>query len=252
VTGHAPPLVRAPDTQTVLYRLVAAFCKPVVRILFRPDMRGLEHIPQGGFVFSSNQLSNLDGFLAYAIYPRQLRWTGKAELFQPLFKPVLRLLGIFPVRRGMGDLDAVATAVELAGEGHVVGIFPEGTRRSKGLHKKRQAQPHTGAARVALAAGVFLVPAAVGGTDRLLLLRKCLLRKWRLAPMRGGRTPFPPYRAADAARAWSTVRDSIRPRTPQIGNGGAAVTTSARAAERRRRVGTSSASVGRCRATGTH
>jgi dTDP-4-amino-4,6-dideoxygalactose transaminase len=170
-------------------------------------MRGLDHIPRGGFVFSSNQLSNLDGFLlAYAIYPRQLRWMGKAELFQPLFKPALRLLGIFPVRRGEGDLDAVATAVELAGEGHVVGIFPEGTRRNKGLHKKHQARPHTGAARVALAAGVPLVPAAVGGTDRLLLLRK-----WRLAV--GSPVPFTELsgnrRLASreaTRRLWETIR----------------------------------------------
>jgi perosamine synthetase len=177
VRGHAAPVASAPDTQTALYRLVAAVCKPVVRVVFRPHVRGLEHVPTGGFVLSANQLSNLDGFLlAYSVYPRQLRWMGKAELFHPLVAPVLQRLGIFPVRRGKGDLEAVATAVDLAGEGHVVGIFPEGTRRRKGLHKKREARPHTGAARVAIAAGVPLVPAAIAGTDRLLLLRR-----WRLA-----------------------------------------------------------------------
>src|SRR5207237_661041 len=61
-------------------------------------------------------------------------------------------------------------------EGHVVGIFPEGTRRSKGFRKKHVARPHTGAARVALAAGVPLVPAAIAGTERLTLLRR-----WRIA-----------------------------------------------------------------------
>jgi dTDP-4-amino-4,6-dideoxygalactose transaminase len=166
----------APDSQTVLYRLVAGVCRPVVRVLFRPRVRGLENVPTGGFVLSANQLSNLDGFvLAYSLYPRQLRWMGKAELFHPLVAPVLRRLGLFPVRRGEGDLEAVATAVDLVGEGHVVGIFPEGTRRRKGFHKKREARPHTGAARVALAAQVALVPAAIAGTDRLLLLRR-----WRL------------------------------------------------------------------------
>jgi 1-acyl-sn-glycerol-3-phosphate acyltransferase len=177
MNGRAAPIA-TPDSQTVLYRLVAAVCRPFVRALFRPHVRGLEHVPtNGGFVLSSNQLSNLDGFvLAYSFYPRQLRWMGKAELFHPLVAPALRRMGIFPVRRGKGDLEAVATAIDLASEGHVVGIFPEGTRRRKGLHKKREAQPHTGAARVALAAGVPLVPAAIAGTDRLLLLRR-----WRLA-----------------------------------------------------------------------
>jgi len=46
-------------------------------------------------------------------------------------------------------------------------MFPEGTRRKKGLRKKHQARPHTGAARIALEAGVPLVPAAIKGTDRL-------------------------------------------------------------------------------------
>jgi 1-acyl-sn-glycerol-3-phosphate acyltransferase len=49
-------------------------------------------------------------------------------------------------------------------------MFPEGTRQTKGLVKKRTARPHTGAARIALAADAPLVPAAISGTDRLLRL----------------------------------------------------------------------------------
>lgn len=183
MNGHAAPIA-ARDSQTVLYRLVAAACRPAIRVLFRPHVRGLENVPAGGFVLSANQLSNLDGFvLAYALYPRQLRWMGKAELFHPLVAPALRRLGLFPVRRGKGDLEAVAFAVDLAGDGHVVGIFPEGTRRRKGLRKKREARPHTGAARVALAAGVPLVPAAIAGTDRLMLLRRWHLTFGRPVPV---------------------------------------------------------------------
>ena len=61
--------------------------------------------------------------------------------------------------RASGDEEAVATAVELCREGHVVVMFPEGTRREKGLRKKHEARWHTGAARIALEAGVPLVPA---------------------------------------------------------------------------------------------
>jgi 1-acyl-sn-glycerol-3-phosphate acyltransferase len=46
-------------------------------------------------------------------------------------------------------------------------MFPEGTRQAKGLRKRHTARPHTGAARIALAAGAPLVPAAIAGTDRL-------------------------------------------------------------------------------------
>jgi 1-acyl-sn-glycerol-3-phosphate acyltransferase len=79
----------------------------------------------------------------------------------------LRNAGAFPVRRGVGDEEAIQKAVELAEAGEVVAIFPEGTRRNKGAVKRHKARPHTGAARVALKAGVPLVPAAIGGTESL-------------------------------------------------------------------------------------
>jgi 1-acyl-sn-glycerol-3-phosphate acyltransferase len=163
--------------RTIPFRVVAAAARPAIRILFRPRASGLDSIPEVGFVLCSNQLSNLDGFaLANPLYPRQVRWMGKAELFRKPLGALLRGLGIFPVRRGSGDVQAVTTAVELARAGHAVGIFPEGTRRKKGFRKSRQPRPHTGAARVALAAGAPLVPAAVVGTERLTLLRR-----WRVA-----------------------------------------------------------------------
>jgi 1-acyl-sn-glycerol-3-phosphate acyltransferase len=95
---------------------------------------------------------------------------AKAELFNPILTPILRAGGAFKVRRGEGDVEAMRTAVELVREGEIVVMFPEGTRQRKGLVKRHQARPHTGAARIALAAGAPLVPAAIGGTDRLLRL----------------------------------------------------------------------------------
>jgi 1-acyl-sn-glycerol-3-phosphate acyltransferase len=156
-----------------LYRLVAWVCVPAIWLLFRPRVRGLERVPGGAFVLCSNQVSNLDGFaLGYALRPRQPRWMGKAELFNAFTAPFLRAVGIFPVRRGEGDRAAIYTAVGLAAAGEIVGIFPEGTRRQKGFRKAHAARPHSGAARVALAAGVPIVPAALRGTERLIRLRR--------------------------------------------------------------------------------
>src|SRR5882672_898849 len=120
------------DSSRSIYRLVAAGCRPVLRLLFRPRADGVGIVPaDSGFVLASNQLSNLDGLaLAYCLFPRQVRWMGKAELFHPVVAPLLSRLGIFPVRRGAGDLDAIATAVEFARQGHAVGIFPDGHPRS--------------------------------------------------------------------------------------------------------------------------
>ena len=62
--------------------------------------------------------------------------------------------------------------MRLAREGHLLTMFPEGTRRRKGLVKRFEARPRSGAARIALEAGVPLVPAAVSGTDKLLRFGK--------------------------------------------------------------------------------
>jgi 1-acyl-sn-glycerol-3-phosphate acyltransferase len=92
---------------------------------------------------------------------------GKSELFWTPLKQFITACGAFPVRRGERDLEAIRTATDLCREGHIVVMFPEGTRRRKGLRKKYEARAHTGAARIALGAGVPLVPVAIVGTDRL-------------------------------------------------------------------------------------
>jgi 1-acyl-sn-glycerol-3-phosphate acyltransferase len=151
------------------FRVLAAVSRPVLYGPFRLRAFGLEHVPPaGGFVLASNHTSNLDAWpLALPLYPRQLHFMAKAELYKPVLGAILDATGAFPVRRGERDAEAFKTAVWLAREGGVVAMFPEGTRKSKGLRKKHEARPHPGAARIALAAGVPLVPAALGGTDRL-------------------------------------------------------------------------------------
>ena len=154
--------------------LVAGFLTGLpVKLLFRLKASGTEHLPrEGGYVLSANHLSNFDPWpLGLPMFPsRQIRFMAKSELFRSPLWPILRFGGAFKVRRGEGDTAAIATAVQLAKEGEVVAIFPEGTRRTKGLVKKHQARPHTGAARVALEAAVPLIPAAIAGTDRITRL----------------------------------------------------------------------------------
>jgi 1-acyl-sn-glycerol-3-phosphate acyltransferase len=138
--------------------------------VFRYRARGTEHLPaSGGYVLAAGHLSNLDPWaLGLAIWPRRfLRFMAKSELFWFPLGPLIKGGGGFKVRRGQADAEAIATAVSLARDGHVIAMFPEGTRRKKGLRKTRQAAAHTGAARIALDAGVPLVPAGITGTDGL-------------------------------------------------------------------------------------
>ena len=160
---------------TAAYNVVAALSWPGVIGAYRLDARGLDHLPpDGGFVLAANHTSSFDPWpLGMPLWPkRQLYFMAKAELFYPVLGHLLRGAGAFPIRRGERDLEAIKTAVEICQRGDVVAMFPEGTRRSKGLVKKHQHRPRTGSARIALTAGVPLVPAAIKGTDRLARLAR--------------------------------------------------------------------------------
>jgi 1-acyl-sn-glycerol-3-phosphate acyltransferase len=156
-----------------LYSLIAGLSWPFLYGLFRLRARGREHLPaEGGYVLACNHVSSFDPWpLGLPLWPRRcLRFMAKSELYWWPLKLVVDGAGAFPVRRGQADVEAIDTAVRLAREGHVVAMFPEGTRRAKGLVKRHEARPRSGAARIAIEAGVPLVPAAVAGTDRLLRL----------------------------------------------------------------------------------
>ena len=155
---------------TPLYNVIATLSWPVFHGAYRLRSTGVENVPYGGAVVAANHTSNLDPWpLGFPLWPgRQLYFMGKSELFTPVLGPVLRAAGAFPVRRGESDVQAIETAVQLCKEGKIVAMFPEGTRRQKGLRKKFTPRPHVGSARIALAAGVPLVPAAIKGTDEML------------------------------------------------------------------------------------
>lgn len=155
------------------YLLIGLISYLPVKLLFRLRARGKENVPrEGGAVLAANHTSNFDPWpLGLPLFPRRyLRFMAKSELYWFPFSLLIRAGGAFKVRRGEGDVEAIQKAVELCREGHIVVMFPEGTRRKKGLRKKWEARPHTGAARIALEAGVPLVPAAIKGTDRLTRL----------------------------------------------------------------------------------
>lgn len=189
---------------SALYLLIGAVSWPLISAPFRLRARGRENLPEGGYVLAANHTSNLDPWpLGMPLFPRrQLRFMAKSELFFPVMAQFLRAGGAFPVRRGEGDLEAIATAVELVRAGEIVVMFPEGTRRRKGLRKKHRARSHTGAARIALTADAPLVPAAIKGTDRIS----------RLGPLRvayGKPVPLDDLRGDDIVRASRAATDRL-------------------------------------------
>jgi 1-acyl-sn-glycerol-3-phosphate acyltransferase len=170
------------------YSFVAAISWPVLKGVFRLRAEGRENLPQsGGYVLAANHISNFDPWpLGIPIWPKHyLRFMAKSELFWWPLGPLIRAGGAFKVRRGERDVEAIQTAVELVREGHVVVMFPHGTRQRKGLVKKYQPKAHTGAARIALDAHAPLVPAAVAGTERLSRFGPLRVRYGKPLPIDG-------------------------------------------------------------------
>jgi 1-acyl-sn-glycerol-3-phosphate acyltransferase len=194
-----------PPRPSWLYSLVAVLSWPVLRVAFRLRATGREHVPDGGCVVAANHWSNFDPWpLGIPLFPRRfLRFMAKKELFWPPLGWIVRAGGGFRVDRGKRDQQAIDTAIALCRQGHAVVMFPEGTRRSKGLRKRHEARWHTGAARIALEARVPLVPAGISGTERL----------GRLGPLRvayGPAIPVADLEALDAGEAAQAATDRLQ------------------------------------------
>jgi 1-acyl-sn-glycerol-3-phosphate acyltransferase len=171
--------VTRPPRPSFLYSAIALVSWPIVRVVFRYRAFGRANLPaDGGYVIAAGHVSNLDPWpLALDLWPRRfLRFMAKSELFWFPLGPIIAACGAFKVRRGLADRDAIDTAVRLARDGHVIAMFPEGTRRRMGLRKKREAHAHSGAARIAHDAGVPLVPAGIKGTNGLRRLERWRVR----------------------------------------------------------------------------
>jgi 1-acyl-sn-glycerol-3-phosphate acyltransferase len=124
---------------TPLIRIMAFGGRLVTQALTRVRVEGdLDAIPRDGpLILASNHVSNLDGVVLGAwlvpAIPRRIHWLGKKELFDwPLLGWAARNGGVHPVDRDASDVEAFRLAQRILDEGHVLLIFPEGTRSRDG------------------------------------------------------------------------------------------------------------------------
>jgi|SRR3954447_24834463 len=158
----------SPDPRDRPYRLIIRICLVVFRLFrFRFDVRGSEHVPAtGGAIICSNHVSYFDfTYLGLGALPqhRLVRFMAKASVFDHRFSgPFMRAMQHIPVDRKAGTA-AFEAAVRSLKDGEVVGVFPEATISTSFTVKDLKA----GAARMAVDAGVPIIPAAVWGGHRV-------------------------------------------------------------------------------------
>ena len=148
----------------MLYAILKPIAVVLMRLLFRVEGRGMEHVPASGPVLLvANHSSVLDPPLVGGMCPRPLTFLAKAELFRiPGFGGLIRRLNARPLRREGADPSALRMAQRVLAEGKALLVFPEGTRGDEGTLR----EPKPGAALLAVQSGATVVPVYVSGSGR--------------------------------------------------------------------------------------
>ncbi|OKH90614.1 lysophospholipid acyltransferase family protein [Streptomyces uncialis] len=151
------------------YVLKHVLLGPLLRLLFRPRIEGLERVPEtGAAIIAGNHLSFADHFLMPAILRRRITFLAKAEYFTGpglrgrLTAAFFRSAGQIPVDRSGKEAGqaAIREGLGVLSQGELLGIYPEGTRS----HDGRLYKGKVGVAAMALKAGVPVIPCAMIGT----------------------------------------------------------------------------------------
>ncbi|MGN6258277.1 MAG: lysophospholipid acyltransferase family protein [Solirubrobacterales bacterium] len=134
-------------------------------LIYRLRAIGVENVPkEGPLVLAPNHFSQMDHFFAGVYLRRKIRFMAKSQLFGP---PVLTYIykhgGVFPVRRGHHDEEAIETARILLDQGEMLLVYAEGGRSRSG----ELGEPKPGIGRIALESGAPIVPVCIHGSERV-------------------------------------------------------------------------------------
>jgi len=166
VSEHQERPVGEGTTHPVWYGVTRGVFGLLFRTLWPLKIEGVENVPRkGAAVIVCNHLSMIDPFVVSYSANRLVNFMAKKELFEtPVLRTIVRRLGSFPVDRSRQDPAALKMALTVLKEGHLLGMFPEGTRSTGGEMLELRA----GAARLAARTRTPIIPAAVTNTHHAL------------------------------------------------------------------------------------
>ncbi|MER5516394.1 lysophospholipid acyltransferase family protein [Streptomyces sp. NPDC048278] len=197
------------------FALIKAVLGPIMRLMFRPQVEGVERIPgDGPVILAGNHLTFIDSMILPLVSKRQVFFIGKDEYVTGKgFKGRLMAwfftgVGMIPVDRdgASGGVAALMTGKRVLDEGRIFGIYPEGTRSPDGrLYRGR-----TGIARLTLMTGAPVVPFAMIGTDKLQPGGAGIPRPGKVTVRFGEAMEFSRYEGMDRDRyVLRAVTDSV-------------------------------------------
>jgi 1-acyl-sn-glycerol-3-phosphate acyltransferase len=187
VSPTSGPIVPAPKTGRLGYRLAQGTLGRLLRVLYRVKVEGVDHVPdRGPMILAANHRSFMDSIFLALTSPRPIAFLAKAEYFDSrLTRWLFTGTGQIPVRRGSpGDVRrALAAASEVLERDGAVGTYPEGTRSRDGkLHRG-----HRGPAMLALDCAAPIVPVGLIGTETVQQPSQRMPRPFKTIRVRYGR-----------------------------------------------------------------
>lgn len=185
---------------------------PLVKLVFRPWVKGLDNIPQeGGAILASNHLSFSDSVFMPLEVPRPVTFLAKSEYFTGqglkgrLTAAFFRLTNQLPMDRSGGTASSLSlgAGAQVLKNGELLGIYPEGTRSPDGkLYRGK-----VGVARLALECRVPIIPVAMIGTDKVQPIGKKVPNIRRIGVIFGEPLDF--SHLADRAEEYEVQRQVV-------------------------------------------
>lgn len=204
----------APSRPGFAYWLGRTLLIPIVRLYYRPIVRGAKNVPRhGAVILASNHQSFVDSIVIPVLAPRPVRFLAKDSYFTGrgvkgrLSAAFFRSIGAVPVERGAGQAAQAAldTGKTLLEDDNAFALYPEGTRSLDGrLYRGR-----TGVAWLALTTGAKVVPVGLIGTDELLPVGAKRPRRVRVTVSFGEPIDVSVHGPATSGRARRHATDQI-------------------------------------------
>ncbi|MBQ7540785.1 MAG: 1-acyl-sn-glycerol-3-phosphate acyltransferase [Clostridia bacterium] len=196
-----------PDKESAAYPRIRPVIHFLVHFVFKEKVVGTENIPQeGSFIVACNHVTAIDPVFVAETCPRTLHFMAKISLFKKSFSRwLLTTMNAFPVDRSGVDMKAIRYAQALLDRGHVLGIFPEGTR-SKDL------KPHRakgGVAMIAKQTHADILPVCIYFSEKPHFRSKLTIRYGEVIPYDSLELPEDEHSAQQCRVAAAFVMEKI-------------------------------------------
>lgn len=192
------------------YKFCMNIIRPIVRIFYPYEVNGTENLSgiSEGYILCSNHLSNMDPIFLAITHIRPIFFMAKIELFKnKLLGLILRKLGVFPIKRGKADINALEYAMQIPKSKEVLGIFIEGTRSKTGEFLR----PRSGATVLANKSKSKVVPVCITGSsadNKIRMFKKTTISYGR--PIEFDKISIQDNNRKDLKEATNLIMESIK------------------------------------------